>query len=422
MDWNDDIDWADILEKALYALIILVVTWIIARAVRWAITKALGNVSALRRRDEDGRALSDSLGKIASLVVWLFGLIALLSVFEMDRVLAPVSGMLSTMLSYLPNIIGAGFVFFIGYLIAKIARELIKTSLDAAGIDRLGKRFAGAADRVTNEASGTRASGATSGSTVTVDAEAGTTTSGQKTDLASVIANVVFGVILIVVGIAALQILGISSISDPAEQMLSMILNAIPLIIAAALLLGLGYIIAKFVGQILEPMLRSLGTDRALGELGVSAKGTTPSAVITKIAQVAIMLFFAIMAARMLNFPEVTRILNEVLELGGRVLFGAVIIGAGVFIANLIARMMGEGTGATIVRVATIALAVAMGLKYMGIADSIINLAFGAIVVGAAAAAAIAFGLGGRDAAARSLTKLERKAEESTSSSTTPQI
>src|SRR5699024_1451775 len=47
------------------------------------------------------------------------------------------------------------------------------------------------------------------------------------------------------------------------------------------------------------------------------------------------------------------------------------------------------------------------GLRYMGLADSIINLAFGAVVIGGAAAAALAFGLGGRDAAARMLNKVD---------------
>ena len=67
-----------------------------------------------------------------------------------------------------------------------------------------------------------------------------------------------------------------------------------------------------------------------------------------------------------------------------------------------------------IIRVATIVLFSAMGLQFMGIADSIINLAFAALVVGGAAAAALAFGLGGRDAAARQLAKLEAKSDEVT--------
>jgi hypothetical protein len=59
-----------------------------------------------------------------------------------------------------------------------------------------------------------------------------------------------------------------------------------------------------------------------------------------------------------------------------------------------------------VVKYATIVLFVAMGLKYMGIADSIIELGFGALVVGGALAAALAFGLGGRDVAGRYLARL----------------
>jgi hypothetical protein len=74
---------------------------------------------------------------------------------------------------------------------------------------------------------------------------------------------------------------------------------------------------------------------------------------------------------------------------------------------------MGEGTATTILRYGTIILFVAIGLQYMGLADSIINLAFGSIVVGAALAAALAYGMGGRDVAHRSLERLERRMEAS---------
>lgn len=236
--------------------------------------------------------------------------------------------------------------------------------------------------------------------------------------ITSVIANLAFAIILVVVSIAALQILGISAIADPATTMLQLILNAIPLIIAAALILGIGFVIAKFAGDLLESTLQGLGTDRAVAGFGIESR-TSASTVLARVAQVAIMLFFAIMAARTLDFPEVTNLLNEVLALGGRVLFGAAIIGAGFFIANLLARAIGSGTASTIVRYGTLVLFVAMGLQYMGIADSIINLAFGALVVGGALAAALAYGLGGRDAASRSLQKLERQAKTPSDTSST---
>ena len=118
-------------------------------------------------------------------------------------------------------------------------------------------------------------------------------------------------------------------------------------------------------------------------------------------------LFFAVMGAQALGFPQITAILSEILELGGNVLFGGAIIAAGFFIAMIVGKVL-RGTAGTIVKWAVIILFVAMGLKAMGVADSIIEMAFGALVIGAAAAAMLAFGLGGRDAAARQLAKLEK--------------
>lgn len=424
--WRD-YDWVGLAEKAGIALIILIVTWLVARLVKAAFTRLVGNVKFLQRTSSDGQSLGAALGQIASLLIWLFGLVAVLQVFGLDRVLTPVQGMLDTLLSYLPNAIGAGFVFFIGFIIAKIARQLTETGLDTAGFDRGVSRLtngqlgnASAAPAAAG-ASATPAGAATPDDGTAHDTRAdgenvvrggGSAVGTGSTSLSSVIGNLVFALILIVVSIAALQILGISAISDPAESMLQTILDAIPRIIAAALLLGLGVFIAKFAAQLLEGTLRGFGTDRAIGELGIVPEGQSASSIIGRVAQIGIILFFGVMAARMLNFPEITNFLEEVLALGGRVIFGAAIIAAGVIIAGLLRRTIGSGTSGTIIHWATIALFVAMGLSFMGIADSIINLAFGAVVVGGAAAAALAFGLGGRDAAARTLNKVERKADE----------
>ena len=66
---------------------------------------------------------------------------------------------------------------------------------------------------------------------------------------------------------------------------------------------------------------------------------------------------------------------------------------------------------ATVARVAIVLLTGAMALRQMGLANDIINLAFGLIVGAAAVAVAIAFGIGGRDLAARQLENWSRKAE-----------
>ena len=398
-----DIDWVGILGKVVLAIVIIAATWILAAVVRWAIGKLVSRVTFLQREGNDGKAVGDSIGSVASLLVWLFGLMAVLQLFSLTQVLEPIQSLLQGVLGFLPNLIGATFVFVIGFVVAKIVRQLVETALGAVNFTKLTRKASAGANTVVNEASGAPADP----TQVPVGDPAPPKTG--LSNIPNVVGNLVFAVILIVVAIASLQILGISAISDPAEQMLQMFLTALPAIIAAALILGLGYLISSFLGGLLETTLGGLGVDRSIAKLEILPAGASATKIITRIVQVAIMVFFAIMAAQALDFPQVSLILNEVLALGGRVLFGGAIIAAGFLIANLIVKFMGKGTPATVIKWATIALFTAMGLSYMGIADEIITLAFGAVVVGGALAAALAYGLGGRAAAAESLEKLKAK-------------
>jgi hypothetical protein len=424
--WND-IEWAEIAQKAALALLILLVTWIVARLVRWLFAKLADRVPALQRSSGDGENLGSTLGSVASLLVWLFGLVALLQVFGLDQVLTPIQSLLTGIMGFLPNLIGAVFVFVIGALLAKVVRQLIETALGALPLDRW---FSSATSKVgaeTGTGAGSRAATAEYAGARRADTSTTTTTMSDHDNpgspalqaLPKTIATVVYALIMIVVAIAALQILGIASISDPAEQMLTTIFDAIPLIIAAALILGLGVMIARFAGDILQQILEGLGTDRALASVDILPEGQRATPVIAKVVQIAIVLFFAVMAAQLLDFPQITEFLTEVLALGGRVLFGGAIIAVGFFIANLLAKLA-SGTASTIVRYATLGLFVAMGLSYMGIADSIIELAFGALVVGGAATATLAFGLGGRDAAARRIQRMESSDSGRDTTTSTP--
>ena len=92
---------------------------------------------------------------------------------------------------------------------------------------------------------------------------------------------------------------------------------------------------------------------------------------------------------------------------GGDILLGSAILVIGFWLANLaydaIDRASGPGTKglARIGRYAILALVIAMGLRAMGIADDIVNLAFGLTLGAVAVAVALSFGLGGREAAGK---------------------
>ena len=361
-------------QRILIAIAILLVTWALAKAAKWAFARMVDNVKFLQRDTSTGDSVGLALGKIVSLLIWLFGLLAVLQVFALNGVIEPVQVLLNNVMAVLPGIIGAALVFYLGLVIARIARDLTVTFLQTVDFDRWANRGG------VNEMTGNVAISRTFG-------------------------TIVYVVVVIFFAIAALNILSIEAISGPATQMLSMIFRAIPNIIGAAAILGIGYLISRFAVQIIKEVLPGLGVDRAVGSMELLPDATPVSSIIARVAQIAIILFFAIAATRLLNFPELTAILDQVLELGGRVIFGAVVIAFGFLIANLLARVIGgteESTlAATVVRYATIVLFVFMGLQFMGVGEEIVEMAFAALVIGASVAGALAFGLGGRDAAGR---------------------
>lgn len=371
----------DLAEKAVYVVGILIVTWALAKAAKWAFAQLVDTVSFFQRGTGGGQSVGESLGKIVSLFIWLFGLLAILTVLELSGVMAPIESLLNNVMAVIPNLIGAGILLFVGLMIAGIVRDIAVTAMQTVDLDKWANK--GGVENVT----------------------------GNGT-ISRTIGTVVYVLIAIPVAIGALGVLNIAAISVPATDMLGMILSAIPNIIAAGILLGIGYLISKFAVNILTDLLSGLGIDRSVAATGLLPASTSASSVISRIVQIAIILFFAIAATKLLGFPELTAIINEVLELGGSVIFGAVIIGVGFLIANLVSSFVAgaseTSTASTIVRYATILLFTFMGLSFMGVGDEIVGMAFGALVIGSAVAGALAFGLGGRDWAAKKLEDLDK--------------
>ncbi|MBA3834338.1 MAG: mechanosensitive ion channel, partial [Sphingomonas sp.] len=125
--------------KILIALLILVVTWIVARAVKWALQKAISRTPALQKHTpgNEQETIGHQIGTIAKLIIWLVGIMAALTYLGIGQILAPINELTSQIFEFLPRLIGAGLIFFIGLIVARIVRKLTETVLTAANIDGL---------------------------------------------------------------------------------------------------------------------------------------------------------------------------------------------------------------------------------------------------------------------------------------------
>ncbi|HEB89498.1 MAG TPA: hypothetical protein ENI85_08020 [Deltaproteobacteria bacterium] len=366
----------EFLPKAVAAGILLLVAWILAAIARAGTTKALAATSLDERvsTEADMRPISESLGNVLYGLIFLLFLPAILDALDLQGLLEPVQGMLDRMLGILPDVFAAGVIGFVGLFVARIVRDLVSNLLAATGIDRLG------------EEAGLR----------------GTTT------VSGLVGLVLYIFILVPAMIAALNALQIAVISDPATEMLRSFMAALPHVFAAGIILIVTWFVSRFIATLATNLLGGMGFDRLPSKLGVGgiAMGTTtPSAWVGKAIVFFLMLFAVTEAANRLGFHQVSMLVSNLIGFGGQILLGAVIIATGVWIANLVHSTMQRVSGASsqplagLVRLAILGLVLAMGLRAMGLADDIVNLAFGLTLGALAVAFALSFGLGGREAA-----------------------
>jgi hypothetical protein len=386
------IEWGP---KVLFAILILVITHFVAKAVQWGLAKLVNRMPVLKRHPGvGGDSIGTELGRLAYWLVWLVGLIAALQPLGLSGVLTPVTALTNEVFAFLPRLLGAGLFFFAGLILARIVRHVVEAALGALNLERLFSR-AGISigeQPIAVDESGTAAEGA----------------APARGSIAKAVGVTVSAIIILFAAIGALQILQISAISDPATNMLNAIALSIPGVLGALVWIALAFIIGRWVKSLLETILPSLGFDNAVRALGVMPSTAVPSRVVGTIAMFTAIIIGMMEAARQVGGDSMAAMLFQITELGGKVIFGTVIIVVGIFLARILSNLVGSSTGEagyaqTIVKYAIIALFTAIGLTFMGLADQIVMMAFGLILGSAAVATAIAFGLGGREYAARLL-------------------
>jgi hypothetical protein len=363
--------------RLLAGLLLALVAWLVASLVRTMTQKLLDRSSLDEKLSEhaDMAPIGESLaGALFWLVILLF-VPAILGALEMQGLLDPLRNMVAKTLDMLPNALAAFVIGGVGWIVATVLRNLTTNLTRTAGIDKIGGR-------------------------------AGLSSAVQ---LSSVTGLLVFVAVFLPSLIAALDALKIEAISQPATQMLTMILAAVPHILAAALILVITWLVASFASKLLASLLATVGFDTLPARIGMAHafEKTSASSFVGHVAMFFAMLFATVEAASQLGFSQVSGVVTTFITFGGDVLLGSAILVIGFWLANVAYTAIDRASGASsqglarIARFAILALVLAMGLRAMGIADDIVNLAFGLTLGAVAVAVALSFGLGGREAAGK---------------------
>ncbi|MDH3628939.1 MAG: mechanosensitive ion channel [Acidobacteriota bacterium] len=370
----------DFLPNLIAAGVLIVVAWIIATILRRLATTALASTKLDEKlSDEAGmRPMSANIGNVLYGLVLLLFLPAILGTLALGGLLEPIQSMLDKMLLMVPNIIAAAVLGVVGWFVAKLLRSLMTNLLAAVGVDKLG-------------------------------ASAGL--SGSMT-LSRLCGLIVFIFVFVPALIAALNALKIEAISRPATEMLGTFMSAIPNLFGAAIILGIAFFVSRLIGSLITSLLAGVGFDRLPGAIGLGnlfPESNPASRIAGRVVVFFFMLFAVVESATMLGFTAVSDLVAMFIEFGSEVLLGVAIITIGLWLSNIahgaISRMQRANAGfmAGLARFAILGIVFAMGLRAMGIADDIVNLAFALTLGSIAVAVALSFGLGGREAAGKTM-------------------
>lgn len=399
--------WAsftNLLPDLLMGIILIIIAWLVATLAKKGIEKGLEAVDFDKRLHRGGAASTPEQGRntislIAQVVYYLIWVLFLPGIFEtfgLTSVSEPIRNMVDLALAFIPNLIAAVVLIVIAVVVGRFVKNLVYNLALSLNLDRW-------ISKLTNQ-------------TGAKDMPQGISTERQDT-IANVLANIAYVLVLIPILVVALEALNIRSISEPIINVLNTILAAIPNILVAVILLGVGIAIAKFVGDLVTNLLRGTGINNVTNNMGVKGAQNLDLAKISgQLVAVIIGLFFFVEALNALNLQVLNTIGAALIAYLPNVIFALIILGLGLiggqWIAGIISQSTGSKWAGRLVQYVLITFAVFMVLDQLNFASQIVNTAFIFIIGGLAVAFALAFGLGGRDFAQKQLEKLDDKVEK----------
>ncbi|HEM5984776.1 TPA: mechanosensitive ion channel [Streptococcus suis] len=377
-------------------LVLVIIAFVLAGLLRKLTLAGLNKIQFAQKLQEwgviktedNGQALIKTLGQLAYFLVILFFLPSILSGLNISSTVDPISSMFEKFFAFIPNMIAAGLILFVGTFFCKFIKGLLTGVLERLDIDAWYTKVTGQVK-------------------LPFDSQ----------QIISVLSTVVYVLIFIPILTLALETLGITSISQPIVTILNQVIGILPNVLVALILIAVGSFVAKLIGNLLENLLETAGINNYSKYLFAKEEANFElSAIITQVVRAIIIVFFFIQAIQVLNLEVFNAIGSALLAYLPSLISALAIVILAIIASNLVANFLQKVTDSplviTIVRYLIIVFAVFMALDQLKFAQHIVQSTF-TIVLGALAVAfALAFGLGGRDFAARQLEKLEKKIDK----------
>lgn len=287
----------------------------------------------------------------------------------------------------LPGGIAAILVLILAFIVAAIAKTIAKKLMQFVKFDRLLAK-----SKLDNE---------------------------HREKIKSFIANLVYLIVFVLFLPGVFEKLGLNNVASPIMSMMNAVMVYLPNIIAAVVLLIIGFFVARLIYGLLETALSTTKLDIWAAKIFTLTDAKTAakfslSKVIAEVVRWLIVVFFIVEALSTLQLEILTQIGNQIVAYLPYGISAVIILGVAILFGRWLEKWINSkfknaGPVALIARIAIDVIGVMTMLYQLGIAPAMINTAFILLFGAFSVAFAIAFGVGGRDFAARTLNRLEKK-------------
>lgn len=199
-----------------------------------------------------------------------------------------------------------------------------------------------------------------------------------------------------------------SPVIDSLNEFGAQVVDALPNIVAALILLGIGYLAGRVAGFVVRKVFSKLNLDEHWSKTGIgqttASSGWNVSRLLSTAVKWFIYLFFIAAAVNVLQFQQVSEAINQVWLWIPNVIAFIVILVVGSLIVDFVGRWLqrelprrGMVAGKTIGLAATgilYAIVITVAVTQLGIGETILNSVITALVWSIAAAVAIGVGVG----------------------------
>ena len=332
---------------------------------------------------DDGSAkLSQSIPEAAYWLIFALFIPAIIGALNIPGLKEPIEETFTKLLDFLPNLIGAGVIGLVGFFIAGLVRKVVSNLTAAFGVNKIASKIG---------------------------------LGGSGTKISDILGLLSFIIILVPLSAAALDKLGIETISKPVNEIVQRVSSLLPGFLGAGVVIAVAFFLGRIVSKLAEELLSGVGFDSVPQKLGLNLSNAnpeqTPSKIGGKVVLGGIVLMGLTQALPMMELGPLAAHVDTFSAFAVRLFVGLVILALGMFLSTMAANQI-TGSGmenskmlATIARCAILVFAGGFALQHIGVSSTIVNTAFMSLLGGLGVAVAIAFGWGGRDAAKRILDR-----------------